>query len=117
MIIILDDDSDILESLTLSLEMENYKVVAVDTEKKLFQFLEKVKPDLILLDYWLSGRNGDEVARELKDKAATKNIPIVFMSANSKIKDIAKKTGVNDWLLKPCSLDEVISVIEKNVKN
>jgi CheY-like chemotaxis protein len=80
-ILVADDDPEILSLLTMRLRSRGYDVVeAVDGEKAL-EVARSKKPDLVLLDVMMPQKNGWEVARELKQDAATKAIGIVMLTA------------------------------------
>jgi DNA-binding response OmpR family regulator len=80
-ILVADDDPEILSLLTLRLRQKGYDVLeAHDGDTALAQAREN-KPDLVLLDVMMPLKNGWEVARELKQDAATKTIGIVMLTA------------------------------------
>jgi CheY-like chemotaxis protein len=72
-------------------------------------------PDLILLDIWLSGTNGAEIAQFLKSQDHTRHIPIILFSANRNIERLAQKAGVEDFLMKPFDLTDLVQTIQKYV--
>jgi len=84
-IFIADDDRDILQIMHLMLQTKPYAVETTSNAKNIFEF-EKDLPDLILLDIWMSGVDGREICSQLKKNERTKNIPVIFISANSNIK-------------------------------
>lgn len=114
-ILIADDDTAILDSTRLILEYEGYAVQSVDNGD-LLRELKKPLPDLILLDIWLSGTNGGEIASFLKSNPATKNVPIIMFSANRDVKLIAEKSGVEDFLVKPFEIKELLDKISRYLK-
>ncbi len=104
-ILVVDDEEDILELLRFNLSHEGFEVSCAGSGE---QALEKVKtepPDLILLDLMLPGLDGLEVARALKNQAATKEIPIVMLTAKGEEADIVKglEIGADDYITKPFS--------------
>ena len=66
LIVIVDDDPDIIRSIGPSLKSEGFRVKGFSCGEDLFKFLDKEKPDLILLDITLPGINGFEICRSLK---------------------------------------------------
>jgi CheY-like chemotaxis protein len=108
---IADDDPDILEVLTIILEDKGYHVTTSPDGKSLNKL--KDVPDLVLLDVRMSGSDGSEICRVLKSKDETKNIPVVLISANRNLTEIAKDCGADDFISKPFDIKEIISVAKK----
>lgn len=112
-VIIVDDDLSILEATKIILEDEGYRVFTATDRIGIKRLIQTSPPDLILLDIWLQGDNGGDIARELKNMQSTKDIPIVMISANNDIENIAVASGANSYLAKPFSIDALVRVIEK----
>ncbi len=113
-ILIADDDQAILDSTKLLLEYEGYEVVTA-SDGEMVKKLHDNLPDLILLDIWLSGTNGIEIAQGLLENAITKHIPIILFSANHDIEKIAKDTKVSDFLIKPFDINDMVAKIKKHL--
>jgi CheY-like chemotaxis protein len=78
-------------------------------------FVKNYKPDLILLDIMLPEKDGTEVAAELSNDPAVKDIPIVFLTALAQKREVENnegKIGGRDILAKPISSKELIAKIE-----
>ena len=103
-IVVVDDDDDILQIIRFILEEKGYLVDAV-TDILSFNKLGNVKPDLILLDDWLSDGYGHLLCRALKQNRQTKTIPVVLISAKNDIECIAEKSHADDYIPKPFDLD------------
>lgn len=114
-ILVADDDPGILDSLRLLLEEFDYEVETVANGRKLFA-VKKPFPDVLLLDIWMSGVDGGEICKHLKNKRSTKQIPIIMISANKDTEQIAKASGADDFVAKPFELTELIGKIEKFTK-
>ena len=112
-ILIIDDDTAILEALKLCLEDLDYEVKTIEKVESFDNFLSKNLPDLIILDYLLSGVDGKEIAKYLKNSKETKKIPIIMFSAHPFAKKELKGTGVEDFITKPFELDDLIAKIKK----
>src|ERR1700759_1190279 len=113
-ILLVDDDPAILDSISLLLEFEGYQVVATSNTSALLT-METDLPDLLLLDIWMSGADGLDICKQLKQKSATKNIPIVLISASREIEKSAKDAGANDFLSKPFEVDDLIQKVERYI--
>ena len=85
-IVIVDDDTAILDSLTLMLEFEGFEVMAFEKGNEVLKCVENgFKSDIILIDMWLSDENGRDICRILKSAEIGKNIADVMMSASSSL--------------------------------
>lgn len=113
-IAIVDDDVAILDSLGTILDMEGFEVNTFVKGSEIFNFVESVsKPNLILLDMWLSGEDGRDICKKLKENEVTKNIPVVIMSASRGLEDTAIQSGANAFIAKPFEIDEMISKLNQ----
>lgn len=113
-IAIVDDDVAILDSLGTILDMEGFEVNTFVKGSEILNFVESVsKPNLILLDMWLSGEDGRDICKKLKENEVTKNIPVVIMSASRGLEDTAIQSGANAFIAKPFEIDEMISKLNQ----
>ena len=112
-ILIVDDEPDILKTVSFRLKKYGYDVItAEDGEKALIKATTEM-PDLILLDLRLPGKDGFEVCDELKSDDRYKNIPIILLTASSGLNESKIKTCKHDnFVLKPYQFDELISKIK-----
>jgi DNA-binding response OmpR family regulator len=113
-IFIADDDPGILEAFRMMLEDEGYIVLA-HTHGNIVDEVLMDPPDLLLLDIWMSGQDGREVAKAMREDERTKSIPIIMISAHSDTAKIAKSVGADDFLNKPFDIDEFLTTIEKHL--
>ncbi len=113
-ILIAEDDADILASMQMILEMEGFEVVTA-TDGKTLSNVHRVKPDLMLLDIWMSGVDGRTICRALKADKATKHVPVVMVSASKDIEKSAKDSGADGFLPKPFEMDELLRIVKKFV--
>lgn len=112
-IIIVDDDVAILDSLGLMLDIEGFEVAAFERGSEIFSWVEKdAKPDAIILDMWLNNEDGREICKALKNKEATKNIPVIIMSASRGLEKTAIDSGANAFVSKPFNIDDIVSKIQ-----
>jgi putative two-component system response regulator len=100
------DDS--LDNLTLMMELlkKNYEVVLANNgERALKIAASKTRPDLILLDIMMPGMDGYQVCRLLKGNPATRDIPVIFLTAKAEVEDEERglQIGAVDYLTKPIS--------------
>jgi DNA-binding response OmpR family regulator len=115
-ILVIEDDRDIRETMTYALEEHDFDVVASE-DAKILKSLSSIKPDLILLDNWLtdwkSDANGQQLSKELKTNPKTSHIPIIIVSAVSNIQEIAEAGQADAFLKKPFDLNELVAVVNK----
>lgn len=95
-----------------SLESRGFEVVMEDDGSKVFDLFTKVNPHICVLDVMLPNKNGFEIAQEIR--GINQTIPIIFLTAKTQTEDVVKgfKTGGNDYIRKPFSMEELIVRIE-----
>jgi two-component system phosphate regulon response regulator PhoB len=105
-IVVVEDESDILELLTYNLTREGYEVTALSNGEQALQLIPRKKPGLILLDLMLPGVGGLEICRLLKAKPETARIPIIMVTAKGEETDVVVglEMGADDYIAKPFSL-------------
>lgn len=110
-ILIADDDPAILDSLQFMLTEAGYNVEGTADSREVKKLAQK-KPNLLLLDIWMSGESGEDICKELKAADTTRNIPIIMISANRDTEDIARKAGADDFIEKPFEMDDLLTKID-----
>lgn len=112
-ILIVDDDESILDAVSLVLEEEGYDVSVTIKGDEIFEKLEIFKPDAILLDVLMSGKDGREICKKLKKDDKTKGIPIIMISAHPSAKESTLSCGANAFLAKPFDTQELIDMVDR----
>ncbi len=110
-ILIVDDDNNIAELISLYLTKECFDTKIVnDGEEALIAF-EQYNPNLILLDLMLPGIDGYQVCREVRAKA---NVPIIMLSAKGEIFDkvLGLELGADDYIMKPFDSKELVARVK-----
>ncbi len=117
-ILVIEDDKDIRDTIVYILEEENYDIIASE-DSKILKSIDTHKPDLVLLDNWLtdwkSDANGQQLSKELKTNPATQHIPVIIISAVSNIKEIAEAGLADGYLRKPFDLSELVEIVRKHI--
>ena len=115
-IIYVDDVSFQLISIKENLK-NRYDIYPAISGAKLFRLLQRVTPDLILLDINMPDMDGYEIITRLKGDARYAKIPVVFISAKGKEENVIKamKLGAVDFLAKPLSIPRLIECVVKQV--
>src|SRR5881392_2251246 len=92
-ILVVDDDVDVLEATQLILEDEGYTVSTASKAAYLETLHNGGLPDLILLDIFLSGKDGREIVKYLKQQETTRHIPVILFSAHPSAEKTARASG------------------------
>jgi sigma-B regulation protein RsbU (phosphoserine phosphatase) len=116
-VLIVDDVKDNIDVLVNALRDEYKLSVALDGESAL-RSAEKQSPDLVLLDIMMPGLDGYEVCRQLRAREATREVPVMFLSALEDVTNKARgfEVGGNDYLTKPFELLEVQARVRSLLK-
>lgn len=110
-ILIVDDDENIAELISMYLEKECYDTrMAHDGEEALDVF-DEYKPNLILLDLMLPGIDGYQVCREIRTKS---QVPIIMLSAKGEVFDkvLGLELGADDYIIKPFDAKELVARVK-----
>lgn len=116
-ILVVDDTPDNL-ALMQGLLRERYKVMAANNGERGIKIAQSDHPpDLILLDIMMPGIDGYEVCRRLKADAATRDIPVIFLTAKSEIEDERRgfELGAVDYITKPISPPIVLARVQTHL--
>ncbi len=110
-ILIVDDDSNIAELISLYLMKECYDTKIVGDGEEALRAVESYRPDLILLDLMLPGIDGYQVCREVRSK---EDIPIIMLSAKGEIFDkvLGLEMGADDYMQKPFDSKELVARVK-----
>jgi DNA-binding response OmpR family regulator len=111
-IIIVEDDSDILFTVTMVLENNGYDVSALSSGKTIMDGKFEY-PDLFILDKRMPDMDGLDLCRQLRSTSDCKLIPIIIMSATPKFGQQALAAGANDFLAKPFSISVLLELVSK----
>lgn len=114
-ILLVEDDSSILENTREFLELEGFEVItATDGEKGLVQIFKRV-PDLIICDLLMPEIDGLELLQKLGKHPEHKTIPLIFFSAKTENKDIRMglEAGAAGYVTKPFEPEELLLTIER----
>jgi two-component system alkaline phosphatase synthesis response regulator PhoP len=114
-ILVIDDEGDLLKLTRTRLEASGYRVLTLDSGERAVEFARSERPNLILLDIVMPGKNGCEVCRELKADPATRNIPVIVFTAQypeeEYVKTNTEEIGADDYILKPFDAQALLAKI------
>ena len=113
-ILVVDDERDLLELLSLNLSAEGYTITTVETGKEAISAIETERPDLILLDIMLEDISGIQLTGKLKNSPETASIPIILLTAKDTEMDmvVGLSVGADDYVTKPFSTKILVARIE-----
>lgn len=112
-IMIVDDNSDILNTLGIVMTELGFTTTLVEDSRNVLAEINKKKPDLIFLDLIMQHMDGEEVLRVLKKDIKFNKIPVILLSASNTIEDVALNNDVAGFIKKPFDLDNLDSIISK----
>ena len=110
-IAIIEDETDIANLLAPCFACEGFEVSTAADGLVGLDVVRRVRPDLVILDLFLPRLNSQQVFRALKADRDTQEIPVVVVSANGDVTNRISllEEGVDDYIVKPCSVREVIA--------
>ncbi|EJW18236.1 response regulator transcription factor [Paenibacillus alvei] len=113
-ILIVDDEIEITELISLYLRREGYRVYVADNGYSALQMMKEIEPDLIILDILLKSLDGIEVCKEVRK---TSNVPILFISCKSDDVDIilGLTVGGDDYITKPFSPSQLVARVKAHL--
>jgi two-component system alkaline phosphatase synthesis response regulator PhoP len=110
-ILVVEDESDILEVIQYNLEREGYAVLTSMDGSEGLSMARSESPDLLLLDLMLPGMDGLEICRRLKEDSLTRTVPVIMVTAKGEESDvvIGLGMGADDYVIKPFSPRELVA--------
>ena len=110
-ILLVDDDALMRRSLAFHLEQAGYQVHTAANAEDALSFVRHARPDLVMLDIGLPGRDGLDALRELKSRH---NLPVIFLTARRRELDevVGLELGADDYITKPFDADVVLAHIK-----
>jgi two-component system response regulator VicR len=116
LIVYIEDDKDMVDLVDIILQRHGYKVVGFLQSEGVVEEIERLEPDLILLDIMMPHVDGFEVYHQLKEREKLRNIPVVVISAMKKAVEEIEQEGkimVEGCLVKPFSINDLVNIINK----
>jgi two-component system phosphate regulon response regulator PhoB/two-component system alkaline phosphatase synthesis response regulator PhoP len=114
LIAVVDDEPDILELVSIHLRKANFTVETFQEADSFFKFLNKTKPDLLILDLMLPDSDGMDICRYMKKKEQFSSVPIIMLTAKSDETDkvLGLEMGADDYVTKPFSPRELVARVK-----
>lgn len=117
-VLVVDDDSNVINIIRDSLEPGLYEVLEGVNGKEALGMVFAESPDIIVLDIMMPGMDGYRVCEELKEHDSTKKVPIIILSAKTGVEDKLKAIdlGIDDYIVKPFDPRELKARIKMRLK-
>jgi twitching motility two-component system response regulator PilH len=116
-IVLVDDSYSELQLIESYLKSANYTVVSYASADKLEDKLATEKPDLIILDVVMPGRNGFQACRDIKTDDRFKNIPILLCTSKGQASDKfwGEQQGASEYVVKPFKAEELLAAVKRAI--
>lgn len=114
LIYVVEDDEDIREIEAVCLKNSGHEVMGFGNGAAFFKRLNDVLPDLVVLDIMLPDMDGNTIIKKLREKANTKKIPVIMVTAKTTEMDMIRglDNGADDYIKKPFSVMELITRVK-----
>ena len=114
-VLLVEDEPNIIEAISFLLERDGWTVRIHSQGRDAVEAVARVSPDVVVLDVMLPGRSGFDILRDLRSDAATKEWPILMLTARGQTKDreLAESYGVSHFMTKPFSNEEMLDKVRE----
>ena len=112
-VLVVEDESAIAELMSINLRHAGYEVVVAATADEALVQVDRVLPDLVVLDWMLPGESGITLAKRWRSQPRTRELPIIMLTARAAESDKISglDAGADDYLTKPFSTNELMARI------
>jgi DNA-binding response OmpR family regulator len=110
-VLVVDDNPDILHLVQIILKNNGFEVLVSPKGDDVLAQTENFCPQVILLDVFLSGHDGRQICRELKENPKTNHIPVIMFSAHTGNEEIIRDCNADDFIAKPFEVNELIQKV------
>ncbi|WP_293907546.1 response regulator [Sphingobacterium sp. UBA5670] len=114
-IVVCDDDIEILNACSIILEDQDTIVITVANSLFLLEVLDSIDADILFLDIHMSGRNGDQVMRDLRSSSKHDKLPVIMISGHIDGRSISVECEADGFLAKPFDLTDLENYIRRFV--
>jgi len=124
LILVVDDDPDLVEAVSMKLESKNYRVAKAYDGIEAMEKISIEKPDLVVLDVMMPRKNGWVVCDEIKKNDELKDIVVILLTAvadavqtTSYTHHDGKTTLADDYIPKPIDMEDLMKIIDDNLSS
>lgn len=113
-ILVVDDEEHIAELISYNLTSNGYKVITANDGNDAVKLAVEEKPNLILLDLMIPGKDGYDVCKDIRSNSEVRNTPIIMLTAKSEELDkiLGLELGADDYITKPFSVRELLARVK-----
>ncbi|MFY9210898.1 MAG: response regulator [Aestuariivita sp.] len=114
-VLLIEDEPNIIEAIRFLLSRDGWSVHTHANGADAVEKVNRVAPDLLVLDMMLPGRSGMDILRDLRSNPATEGLPVLMLTARGQTRDrdMAEKAGANRFMTKPFSNTEVLEAVRE----
>ncbi|MBF0552754.1 MAG: response regulator [Deltaproteobacteria bacterium] len=123
LVLVVDDDADMVDAVSLKLESLNYRIAKAYDGVEGWEKIKLEKPDLMILDVMMPRKDGFELCKEIKADPKYKDISIILLTAvadhvagTSYTHMDGKTTPADDYIPNPVDLDKLMQIVQDNMK-
>jgi CheY-like chemotaxis protein len=116
LVLVVDDDAGLQETLQAALEFEDYEVVVAEDGLVALEKLSAVTPDLILLDIMMPRMDGYAFAKELQRRGLRASIPVVILTADGRARQKAAQIGADGYIEKPFDIPDFLDEVARHIR-
>jgi two-component system phosphate regulon response regulator PhoB len=111
LVLVVEDEAAIATMLRYNLEKQGYRVAEASDGQEALTRIQEQQPDIVLLDWMLPVMSGIEVCRQIRRKPATRDLPIIMVTARTEDQDAVRglNTGADDYITKPFNIDALLA--------
>jgi len=121
MILVVDDDPDLVEAVSMELESQDYRVAKAYDGNEAWDRIKEEKPQLVILDVMMPNKNGYQVCDEIKNSPDHSDITVILLTAvgaavtsTSYTHWDGKKSLADDYIPKPIDLDKLMKIVKEH---
>ncbi|HET9018045.1 MAG TPA: phosphate regulon transcriptional regulator PhoB [Acetobacteraceae bacterium] len=111
LVLVVEDEAALATMLRYNLEKQGFRVEEASDGQEALTRVAETQPDIVLLDWMLPSMSGIEVCRQLRRRSATRDLPVIMVTARSEDQDAVRglNTGADDYITKPFSIDALLA--------
>jgi CheY-like chemotaxis protein len=110
-ILVIEDNEDILSMIEIMLFNKDYRVSKKEDGYNLKSYIKQIQPNVILMDLLLSGVDGTQVCKQIKEDPSTQKIPVIMISALNQGREKCKVAGTDFFLAKPFEMEDLLTIV------
>ena len=111
-ILVVDDDPDMREVITMILDVEGYQIAELDNGNEVIAAIEAFHPDLVLLDVMLGDVDGRDICKAIKNSPSMSHIPVIIISATHGLHTRSEKNcGAEHYISKPFEVEHLVEKV------